>query len=765
MKSWWKRLAAVVLAGSFVLGAGLLATRFRSPVPGPAAGTYAGSESCRACHEEAFAAWSKSHHGLAERSLRADLDTRAFEPPGTFSHGAQSTEIRRTNGQPMVVTTGLGGRRETYRVERVIGHDPLRQFLVSAAGGRLQTLEAAYDPRTNQWFNVFGNEDRQPGEWGHWTGRGMNWNSMCASCHNTRLLKNYDPAADAYHTTMAEMSVGCEACHGPLQAHNDWQKKSGKSGRKDPTLRKLTAKQTVDNCGSCHARRSELTGQFQPGEDFNDHFRLLTVDLSEAFYPDGQIHEEDYEFAPFLGSRMHARGVVCGDCHQPHSMKTRLPGNFLCLRCHGGGVTNAPVINPVTHSRHRVFGYDAGGVLTNADLARYPASGVKETGGECVNCHMPQTVFMQRHARHDHGFTIPDPLLTQQFNAPNACNKCHTDKSTDWALDAVGKWYGDKMNRPSRVRAQTIARARNGDVGSTAGLVSILQHDEIPYWRAVAARLLEAHADETGASAALFTALADPDPLVREACVDALQPLVKAGQARAVEAISPRLADPDRNVRIAAAWALGARLENNSPAAKDLVRMLDFNADQPAGQFQYGSYYFERGDLGRAREHLQTAVSWDGFSAPLRQQLAVVLSALGRTPEAVAQLEIACRNFPRDAGVHFSLALALNDQGDPARARKELETAVQLDSRFARAWYNLGLLQDGAGESPAAIESLVRAETADPSDARIPYARATILARLGRIKEARTVLGRVLELQPNDADARQLLDTLQQQPQ
>ncbi len=91
-------------------------------------------------------------------------------------------------------------------------------------GGRLQTLELSWDPKKNDWFDVYGNEDRKPGEWGHWTGRGMNWNTMCASCHNTRLRKNYDPVKDELHTTMAEMTVGCESCHGPMKAHVEWQR-------------------------------------------------------------------------------------------------------------------------------------------------------------------------------------------------------------------------------------------------------------------------------------------------------------------------------------------------------------------------------------------------------------------------------------------------------------------------------------------------------------------------------------------------------------
>lgn len=60
---------------------------------------YAGSESCRSCHADEYAAWAKSHHGLAERLWRGDFDGSAFEPARTFSHGSQTTEMRRTNGQ------------------------------------------------------------------------------------------------------------------------------------------------------------------------------------------------------------------------------------------------------------------------------------------------------------------------------------------------------------------------------------------------------------------------------------------------------------------------------------------------------------------------------------------------------------------------------------------------------------------------------------------------------------------------------------------
>ena len=271
---------------------------------------YAGSASCRECHEAAYAAWETSHHALAERPVDPARDGEAFDPPRQFAHGSQHTAVSATAGGFQVSTRGLSGNQETLTVERVIGHDPLRQFLVPFPGGRWQALEAAWDPHRREWFNVFGTEDRQPGEWGHWTGQGMNWNAMCAGCHNVRVRKNYDPATDTYRTAWVEHGVGCESCHGPLRRHVDWRRRFPDKAVPDPTLPVLTPHQVFATCAACHARRGELTGDFAPGEDFFDHFSPSVVDESDLFYPDGQVREEDFEYAAFLGSRMGAAGVT-----------------------------------------------------------------------------------------------------------------------------------------------------------------------------------------------------------------------------------------------------------------------------------------------------------------------------------------------------------------------------------------------------------------------------------------------------------------------
>jgi tetratricopeptide (TPR) repeat protein len=507
-----------------------------------------------------------------------------------------------------------------------------------------------------------------------------------------------------------------------------------------------------------------LTGDFKPGDSFFDHQSLTIVNHSPVYYPDGQVHEEDYEYAAFLGSRMHTNGVTCADCHNPHSMKTILPGNWLCMRCHNGSYTNAPIIDPVGHSHHKVFGYDAQGKLVNADLIGYKPKEIKETGGECVNCHMPQTAYMQRHWRHDHGFTIPDPLFTKEFGIPNACNRCHADKDVDWALENVEKWYGPKMERATRERTKWIALARKGDVAAQKPLMELLAGRESEYWRAVAAGMLGQWIAEPKVRDALLKALKDPHPLVREQAVRALEPALAQPTSTLVSAMLDRLDDPSRSVRVAAAWAQRANLPAGSKAAEELRHYLKINSDQPTGQMEEGALALATGHPEQALAHYEKAVAWDTNSAPIRHDLAVVLSMLGRSNDAIEQLQAAARLEPADAEYQFKLGLAFSEISAIDKTAAALEKAVQLDPRHARAWYNLGLARNSLGQADGAVEALVRAESLSPGDPQIPYARATILVRMGRLPEARIAAARAVEINPQYAQAKQLLDDLSRAP-
>jgi Flp pilus assembly protein TadD len=225
--------------------------------------------------------------------------------------------------------------------------------------------------------------------------------------------------------------------------------------------------------------------------------------------------------------------------------------------------------------------------------------------------------------------------------------------------------------------------------------------------------------------------------LVRTAALQALEPLAAAGHDPARQTLQRKLTDPARAVRVTAAWAMRETLEPNSEAARDLAVALDHGADQPGGQLQLAHFALAKGDQTAALLHAAKAVAWDGQSSDLRREYAVILSSLGRSREALVQMKEAVRLSPKDADLQQLLGLAWNEAGDLNEAIRAFTEATQLDPKLARAWYNLGLAKNQTGDPTGALTALRQGELADPSDARLPFARATIHARLGDVESAR----------------------------
>lgn len=365
----------------------------------------------------------------------------------------------------------------------------------------------------------------------------------------------------------------------------------------------------MQTCAPFHARNQALTENFSPGDDYSDHYRLELPTNPMTFYPDGQQRDEDFDWTSVKLSRMGHAGVTCMDCHDPHGLKTKLPTerNELCLQCHASpgrvlasGVRAMP-IEPQAHSHH--------------------AAG--SPGDSCIACHMPTTNYMQRAPRHDHGWLKPDPLLTRELGIPNACSRCHADRSLDWALAAADEWYGAKLDSRQRRRARAVSAAQRDLSGAAEGLLVLLAEEDIPAWRATALALLAncSERDEQATRRTAVAALRARDPLERAAAIPLL-----AAQRDAADLIRPLLADPSRLVRLEAEWQLSAELPEGSAERRELDTSLHLNLDQPAGRFRLGSDLANRGRLSEAENEMRRAISWDTFSAGLEDGLGVLLS-------------------------------------------------------------------------------------------------------------------------------------------
>ncbi|HYQ70706.1 MAG TPA: multiheme c-type cytochrome, partial [Gammaproteobacteria bacterium] len=605
------------------------------------AADYIGGGACRDCHATEFSKWQGSHHDLAmqpasETTVLGDFDN------ASLTHFGVTTNFFRKDDKFMVRTEGPDGKQQAYEIAFTFGVAPLQQYLVGFPDGRMQALSLAWDSRPEnqggqRWFHLYPDEQIAHDDELHWTRPGQNWNSRCAECHSTHLEKNYDPDTRTFATTWSDIDVACEACHGPGSDHVIWaghkpgwekfvddkglvvalDEREGVDWKIDPETGNpvrsevLGSEREIEVCAPCHARRSPITSGYVHGEPLLDHYIPQRLEAG-MYYPDGQIDDEVYVYGSFLQSKMYHAGVTCSDCHEPHSLTLRAPGNGVCLQCHQAQKYDRP-----EHHFH-------------------PQA---SAGASCAECHMPPKTYMVVDPRHDHSMRIPRPDQSLQFGTPNACNNCHADKDAVWADRQVKDWYGHVPDGYQSY-AQGLYAARQGaaSAGATlAGLVRDTDTPDIARATAIAAIRPYLSADTIDV---LPLALSDPDPGVRTAAVGILE---QTPLNFRVKLAFPMLEDPVRAVRIEAARVLAgappgelsatqrASLES---ALQEYVMSQQASAERPEAQTNLGNLYAKQENTELAVAAYQTAIDIEPAYIPAYVNLADLYRTLGKEKAA-----------------------------------------------------------------------------------------------------------------------------------
>jgi predicted CXXCH cytochrome family protein len=753
---WW--VAAAVLAALVAVSLLLVARLPRTPWAKPQGQlAFVDDRACARCHEAQYREWSGSHHDRAmqaasEKTVLGDFDD------AKLTHFGVTSRFFKRGGKFFVNTEGLDGKPADFEIRYTFGVDPLQQYLIEFPGGRLQSLTIAWDTVKKLWFSLYPDEKISPGDSLHWTGRYQNWNLMCADCHTTDLKKGYDPRTDSYKTTWAALNVGCQACHGPGEAHLAWADalRAGKRVDKgdDGLLVKstrATSREQVDQCAACHSRRSPLDAAVRPGRPFLDEFRAETL-RPDLYHADGQQLGEVYEYGSFRQSKMYQQGVRCTDCHNPHTGKVRGVGNALCTRCHGTPgdprfpTAGSKVYDAVTHHFHQ-----AG-----------------STGAQCVNCHMPTRNYMVVHARRDHSLRIPRPDLTVKLSVPNACNGCHKDRSPQWAAAAVEKWYGHALaERPHY--GEAIAAGRAGTPNAEAGLIALVGDRRQPaIVRATALDTLRRYGP-AGATA-MMAATKDDDPAVRAVAAAGLAGLPERER---LAAGVPLLKDPIRSVRVEAARALASvpadRFDAVERPAFDAA-LAEFRqaqtamADMPSSHLNLGALYETQGRSDQAEQSYLSALRLDPYFGPARANLASLYNALGRNADAERVLRDGIKLTPSEGELHYSLGLLLAEANRLPEAADALQEAARLLPDRARVQYNYGLALQKVGRLREAETALLKAEALNPRDPQIAYALAFFYATQRQYQRALVHAQRSVEhASPDDPGPRRLLERIEQQ--
>jgi hypothetical protein len=504
----------------------------------------------------------------------------------------------------------VGPRTEkTAEIVRAVGSRRIQQYL-ARVGTELWRLPLAYHVEERRWFHMNGafltadpaeedprsraddrarNRDGRPvfGGMTHGFDRHVTrWNDNCVFCHNVAPNPGRDPESGGFRTTVAELGIACEACHGPGADHVRVNAASparrrvlDESGAADPTIThpgRLSPARSADVCGRCHGQRLAddlgpfLThgDPFVPGEDLGLYSAPLWQDtplhgdrtaFAARFWNDGTPRLTAYEYQGLLLSACATRGTLtCTSCHGMHEgpprgqLRPTAQGDAAC-----------------TTSCHRTL-------AISANQARHSHHAASSPGARCVACHMPAIVFGVLDLHVSHRIERPDVARDVATGRPDACTLCHVERTRAWALEASARWWprGPAAKPEAAVARGADATRTGGD--RLAPLDALFAGD--PIARAVAAEALGTAPFEAGPDAGRGAGLG-----LGVATAPAVTATVTALRATREAALLDAMAsDRYPAVRHLAARALARLLGADQVLARKLA--TSFDATAPAAR-------------------------------------------------------------------------------------------------------------------------------------------------------------------------------------
>ena len=408
---------------------------------------------------------------------------------------------------------GQGGAAARIRREVVMITGSHHQQIYWYATGKqrlLGQLPGAYVIAENRWIPrrmavLHPPSDPAFSETGH-------WNSTCIACHTTngkpRLETPFGevPALQQVaDTTVVELGIACEACHGPSGDHvranrNPLRRNNlhASAARDNTTVQPqyLQPRVSSQTCGQCHGiwefydaageRHANTKGlPFRPGDELRAPASSLSPPstarprrwlrsstripasfetrsgLTAWCASPGAVNGL-LESPCFKNAKEEARTLSCFSCHAMHQpdadtrprgewandqLKAGMNGNGACLACH-----EAIAAKPTAHTRHA------------AD----------SSGSSCYNCHMPYTTYGLLKTIRSHTVSSPSVAESVESGRPNACNLCHLDKTLAWTRDALDQRYGASKEGPVSLTSDQQSTAASllwllrGDAGQRA---------------------------------------------------------------------------------------------------------------------------------------------------------------------------------------------------------------------------------------------------------------------------------------------------------
>ena len=212
--------------------------------------------------------------------------------------------------------------------------------------------------------------------------------------------------------------------------------------------------------------------------------------------------------------------------------------------------------------------------------------------------------------------------------------------------------------------------------------------------------------------------------------------------------------DPSRAAAYSGLGNIHFRMQKWNDAVAALERAYSLNSENKAALFTVGNAYDELRDFAKAADayerFLKTnpEMAWTGYL-----RLGLARHELGQYDLAVAALESARKDQPRDVKVNESLALSYQKAGQLEQAEAVLKELAEITPGAATKYYSdIIKMYDEAGRNENAIEAARKVIELNPKSEIAIFNLGIMFQKLKRYEEAIAAFEQALGVKP-DYDA------------
>ncbi len=327
---------------------------------------FAGSASCRQCHQAIYDSAVMSAHfnataPAAEKNVQGNFNAGL----NSFAYN-DSTKVvmeKRDSGLYQVLYV-KGKALRAFRFDITFGLQHAQTWLYWH-DDKTYELPVSYYTAVHGWATSPGFSNTQP-EFMRFIGKD------CFECHSSNITSKLNASTAGITEVLVKNSllygIDCERCHGPAADHVNYHLEYPQitTAKYITTYNSLSRQQQLDACAVCHSGNDKLKIEsrfkFRPGDTLANFFMNGPAHTGNN---DFDVHGNQYRLLSESKCFLKSSTMTCSTCHDPHkNAGTDLA--FYSQKCMG------------CHSE------------ANHNFCTRAASLGASIKDNCIDCHMPK---------------------------------------------------------------------------------------------------------------------------------------------------------------------------------------------------------------------------------------------------------------------------------------------------------------------------------------------------------------------------------------